>query len=84
MFKYHKRRRKKKPALTVNSKVAQRRTGSPLHFGVMAAEQEEDRIEGVAADGAHFLLSDLRERERSAPLKINIIREREGRERRQR
>lgn len=33
---------------TVHSKIAQRRACSPLHFGVMAAEQEEDRIKGVA------------------------------------
>ena len=62
---------------TINGQITQRRACSPLHFGVMAAEQEEDRIEGVAANRAYFLLSDLSERERSTALKVDIVRERE-------
>lgn len=58
---------------TIYSEVPQSRTGSPLHFGVMATEEEEDGVEGVAAYGADLLLSDFGECERCAALKVDVV-----------
>ena len=46
---------------TIYSEISQRRTGSPLHFGVMAAEEEEDGVECIPANRTDFLLSDFGE-----------------------
>lgn len=58
---------------TIYSEIPQSRTGSPLHFGVMATEEEEDGVERVAAYGADLLLSDFGECECGAPLKVDIV-----------
>jgi len=43
----------------------------------MAAEEEEDWIEGFAADGSDLFLSDFCERESGTPLKVNVVGKRE-------
>lgn len=45
---------------TVHSKIAQSRAGSTLNFSVMAAQEEEDGIQCIAADRTDFLLSNFR------------------------
>jgi hypothetical protein len=68
-------------ARTVYGEIAECRTRRPLDLGIMATEQEEDGVERVPADGADLLLRDLRECKRSAPLEVDVVREREGRQR---
>ena len=58
---------------TINGQITQRRACSPLHFGVMAAEEEEDGVERVPADWADLLLGDFGKRERGATLEIDIV-----------
>ena len=58
---------------TVHRKVSQSRTCSPLHFGVVAAEEEEDGVERVAADGADLLFSDLGKGECRATLEVDVV-----------
>jgi len=43
----------------------------------MAAEEEEDWIEGFAADGSDLFLGDFCERESGTPLKVNVVGKRE-------
>lgn len=44
----------------------------------MAAQQKQDGIEGIPADGANFFLRDFRKGKRGAPLEIDIVGEGEG------
>ena len=46
-------------ALTIDSKIAQSRACSPLHFGVMAAEEEEDGVERIPSNLPDLLLSNF-------------------------
>ena len=62
---------------TIHSKVSKSRACSPLHFGIMAAEEEEDWVECVAANRPNFFLGDFGKCERGATLKIDIVRKRE-------
>ena len=64
------------PRRTVNSQIAKRGASSSLHFGVMAAEKEQNGVERMAANGAHFLLRNLCKGKRSASLEIDIVRKR--------
>jgi len=43
----------------------------------MAAEEEEDWIEGFTADWSDLFLSDFGKRESSTPLKVNVVGKRE-------
>jgi hypothetical protein len=63
---------------TIHSEIAQGSTGSPLDLGVMAREEEEDRVQGVPAHGADLFLGNLSEGESSTPLEVDVVREREG------
>ena len=67
---------------TIYSQISQSRTGSPLHFGIMAAEEEEDGVERVPTDGTDLFLGDFGERERSATLEVDIVGKRECGQRR--
>ena len=62
---------------TIYSEISQRRTGSPLHFGVMAAEEEEDGVERVAANRANFLLGNFGKCKCGAALEVDVVRKRE-------
>ena len=62
---------------TVHRKVSQSRTCSPLHFGIVTAQKEKDRVECVAPNGSDLLLSNLGECKCRATLEINIVRKRE-------
>ena len=59
--------------LTVHGQVAKSGTCGPLDLGVMAGEEEEDGVEGVAADGADLLFSDLGKGERRATLEVDVV-----------
>ena len=59
--------------LTVHGQVAKSGTCGPLDLGVMAREEEEDGVEGVAADRADLLFSDLGKGERRATLKVDVV-----------
>ena len=50
----------------------------------MAAEEEEDGVERVPADGADLLLGDFGECEGGATLEVDVVRERKCCERRKR
>lgn len=62
---------------TVDGKVSEGSASSTLNLGVVAAEEEEDWIEGFAADGSNLFLGDFSERESGAPLKVNVVGKRE-------
>ena len=62
---------------TINGQITQRRACSPLHFGIVTAQKEKDRVECVAPNGSDLLLSNLGECECRATLEINIVRKRE-------
>jgi hypothetical protein len=46
----------------------------------MAAQEEEDRVEGIAADRADLFLGYLGKRERRTSLEVDIVGEGESRE----
>jgi hypothetical protein len=62
---------------TVDGKVSEGGASGTLNFGVMAAEEEENWIEGFAADRSNLLLGDFCKCESGAPLKVNIVGKRE-------
>ena len=62
---------------TINGQITQRRACSPLHFGVMAAEEEEDGVERVAANRANFLLGNFGKCKCGAALEVDVVRKRE-------
>ena len=58
---------------TVDSQVAQSSASCPLYLRVVTAEEEEDGIEGVAADVSHFFLCDFCKGQCGASLKVDIV-----------
>ena len=64
-------------AHTVNSKISESGTSSTLNLSVMAAEEEEDWIEGFTADRSNLFLCDLSKCKSGASLKVNVVGKRE-------
>jgi hypothetical protein len=58
---------------TVDGEISEGRTGRPLDLGVVATEEEEDRVESVSADGPDLLLSYLCKSESGAPLEVYVV-----------
>lgn len=58
---------------TVDGEISEGRTGRPLDLGVVATEEEEDRVESVSADGPDLLLSYLCKSEGGAPLEVYVV-----------
>jgi len=75
---------KQEVRLTVDGKIAQCSTGSPLYLRIMATEEEKDGIQGVATNGADFFFGYFSKSESSAPLKVYVVGEGKGRERSER
>jgi hypothetical protein len=59
--------------LTVDCQVAQRSTGGPLDLVIMAAEEEEDRVEGIPSNLSDLLLGDLSKGEGGGSLKVDVV-----------
>lgn len=62
---------------TVDGKIAKGCACRALNLRVVAAEEEQDRVERVPAHGAHLLLGDLCKGQSSTALQVDIVRERE-------
>lgn len=59
---------------TIHSQITERSTGCSLNFGIMAAQEEENRVECITSNGTNLLLGNLGERKSCAALQINIVR----------
>lgn len=66
---------------TVDSKVSKGGAGGALNLGIVAAEEEEDWIEGFATDRSDLFLGYFSECEGGAPLEINVVGKRKCRQR---
>ena len=60
---------------TVNRKIPKRCTGSSLNFCVMAAEEEENGIQGISANRTNLLFGDFCKGEGCTSLQVHIVRE---------
>lgn len=60
-------------ARTVDGKVSESSTCSPLNFSVVAAQEEEDWVESFTTHGPDLFLSDFCERKSGTSLKVNIV-----------
>jgi len=65
-------------ALTIDGEVAECSTRGPLYLRVMAAEEEENRIQCVSTNGSHLLLRNFCESESCAALEVDVVGERES------
>jgi len=64
--------------LTIDGQVPERRTGRSLYFRVVTRQQVQNWVERVSSYFPHVLLRDLGKGERSGPLEVDIVGEREG------
>ncbi len=67
-------------ARTIDGKVAESGARGALNLAVVAGEKVEHGVEGVAPNFAHILFRDLRKREGSRALQVDVVGERKGRE----
>lgn len=64
--------------LTVHSQIPQSRTRRPLYFGIMAAQEEQDRIQRIPSYLPDLLFRNLRKRQSGGTLEVDIVAKREG------
>lgn len=69
---------------TVDGQVAQRCTGGPLHLRIVTSQQEEHRVQRIPANLPDLLFRDLCKRKRSRSLQVDVVREGECCESRER
>ena len=62
---------------TVDCQIAKCGACRSLNLCVMATEEEEDGIQGIATNRAHLLLGDFGERKGRAALQVNVVGKRE-------